>query len=265
MKRALAERVKQEMGDPIVPGPSAPPGYTSMNGVSGGGSPDGHNLPPSKIPRTNMSNVASSSTSSIPMAPVSASPHGIPQSSMGDMMSMEVHSTGGNSAGMKRPLPNASSSGNVAAYQSSQNPPSTNHVHTSNNNAATATTATPKGRGPGRPRKSAIKQDSSDDDDDDKDNSSFYLKQQNSSLASELYAYRRRIYLLEREREFRRRECRVAGYKIGKLGGVWKGLESAIGKEFESNDFLKQVCLCYYDMWTLCPLSLLSIHCCSKL
>ena len=35
MKRALAERVKQEMGDPIVP-PSAPPSYTLDCG--GGGS-----------------------------------------------------------------------------------------------------------------------------------------------------------------------------------------------------------------------------------
>ena len=210
MKRALSQRIKQDNGD--VPGPSAPPEYTSMNGNSGGGSPD---QPPSKIPRTN---VTSSSSS---MAPISvASSHaGLPQS-----------------VGMKRPRspPNASSSGNVDAYQSSQKPRSND-----NSNSATATTPTPAPQqGSGRRKRSAIKQDSSDDEGDD---GAFYLKQQNASLSSELYAYRRRIYLLEREREARRKECRVAENKIGKLSGVWKGLESAIGKELESNELLKQV------------------------
>ena len=194
MKRALAERVKQDMGDPVIP-PSAPPssmpgGYASTNGV--GGEATGH--PPSKMPRLD-GPVAPSS--SLPGAPVSSS------------------------SGVKRPRsPNATSSGNMTAFQSQ----------------TTGGGTTPRGRG----RKSSTKQQDSSDEDDG-DNSSFYLKQQNTSLASELYAYRRRIYLLEREREFRRRECRLAERKIGELSGVWKGLESALGKELERNELLKGV------------------------
>jgi hypothetical protein len=33
---------------------------------------------------------------------------------------------------------------------------------------------------------------------------------------------------------------------IGELGGVWRGMECAIGKEFESNELLNQVCPCVY-------------------
>ena len=213
MKRALSQRIKQDNGN--VPGPSAPPDYTGMNGHSGGGgSPD---QPPSKIPRTNVT----TSNNMAPITAASSSHAGLPQS-----------------VGMKRPRspPNASSSGNLDAYQSSQKPRSSND----NSNSTTATTPTPAApQGSGRRKRSAIKQDSSDDEGGD--DGAFYLKQQNASLAAELYAYRRRIYLLEREREARRKDCRVAENKIGKLNGVWKGIESAIGKELESNELLKQV------------------------
>jgi hypothetical protein len=143
-------------------------------------------------------------------------------------MTMEVHSTSAASKKRPRSPPDAFGSGNEAAYRSSQN----------DDNGAT-----PNGRGSGRPRKSssAARQDQDSADEEDVENSSFFLKLQNASLASELYAYRRRIYLLEREREFRRKECRVAGRKIGELGGVWRGLECAIGKELESNVLLKRV------------------------
>mmetsp|Transcript_6260 Transcript_6260/g.10867 ORF Transcript_6260/g.10867 Transcript_6260/m.10867 type:complete len:1006 (+) Transcript_6260:325-3342(+) len=233
MKRALAKRVSQERGDPKVP-PNGPPsslpmGYTGMNGAGGGAT--GH--PPSKIPRTNMA-MSSSSSSSLPMPPMSDSSRDLPQSVLGRMEinPMPAASSGmaGSQSSKKRPRspPNASTSGNTTAYRSQKSCDENN-----------ATTATPKGRGPGRPRKSAVKQPDSSDE-DEADNSSFYLKQQNAGLTSELYSYRRRIYLLEREREFRRKECRVAGYKIGELGGVWKGLESAIGKELERNKLLKK-------------------------
>eukprot|EP00585_Thalassiosira_rotula_P001820 CAMPEP_0196136302 /NCGR_PEP_ID=MMETSP0910-20130528/4652_1 /TAXON_ID=49265 /ORGANISM="Thalassiosira rotula, Strain GSO102" /LENGTH=1010 /DNA_ID=CAMNT_0041396567 /DNA_START=337 /DNA_END=3366 /DNA_ORIENTATION=- len=232
MKRALAKRVNQEMGDPIVP-PNAPPsslpmGYTGMNGVGGD-----TERPPSKIPRTNM-DMAPSSSSSIPRSSLSASPRDLPQSVMGgtQIHSMSAASSSGVASSKKRPRsspPNSSSSGNTTAYLSKK----------SGDDESNAAAATPKGRGPGRPRKSAVKHHDSSDE-DEADNTSFYLKQQNVSLASELYAYRRRIYLMEREREYRRRECRVAGHKIGELGAVWKGLESAVGKELESNKLLKK-------------------------
>ncbi|KAL7437504.1 hypothetical protein ACHAXH_003212 [Discostella pseudostelligera] len=248
MKRALAERVKQEMGDPIIP-PSAPPssmGYIGMNGVGSSCNVGGLSDHPSKIPRTNLT----LSTSSLLMNPVSASPqsNSVGGGSREDMV-MESHSStaaavAAATTSKKRPRspPNASSSGNTDAYHSSSLGMSS--VGENNDDAPATTTATPKNRGPGRPRKStssaATKQENDSTDEDDADNSGFYLKLQNVSLASELYTYRRRIYLLEREREYRRRECRMASRMIGELGGVWRGMECAIGKEFESNELLNQ-------------------------
>lgn len=228
MKRALAARVKEEMGDPIIP-PSAPPsslpmGYAGMNGVAGG---DGH--PPSKIPRRTNMTMASAATTASTSSSLQQNHPDLPQSIVGgggDPHSMASkkrprNECSGTATGGVPP-PNSSSSGNTSAYQSRKS---------SSDSKGT-------GRGPGRPRKSSVKhQDSSDEDEGD--NAGFYLKQQNVSLASELYAYRRRIYLLERERDYRRKECRVAGFKIGELGGVWRGMESAIGKEFESNQLLR--------------------------
>ena len=86
--------------------------------------------------------------------------------------------------------------------------------------------STPKGR-----RHRSKQTANSDDDEGDDSNSSFYLKHQNQSLASELYAYRRKIYLLEKERDYRRKECRIAGKRIGELKGAWRGIEEALGQE----------------------------------
>ncbi|KAL7463511.1 hypothetical protein ACHAXS_003873, partial [Conticribra weissflogii] len=55
--------------------------------------------------------------------------------------------------------------------------------------------------------------------------------------ASELYAYRRRIYLLERERAYRRRECRLAEKKMREVAGIWRGMEMAIGEGVASLGF----------------------------
>ncbi len=255
MKRALAERVKQEMGDPIIP-PSAPPSsmrYIGMNGV-GNCSVEELSDNPSKIPRTNLT----LPTSSLLMSPASASPRDSSQiNNTGVGISREEKVMDSHSAtaaavaattSKKRPRspPNASSSGNTAAYKSSSLMMSS--IGENDDDDAAATTATPKNRGPGRPRKSSssatARQESESTDEDDADNSGFYLKLQNVSLASELYAYRRRIYLLEREREYRRRECRVASRKMGELDGAWRGMECALGKELEANDFLKKVCAC---------------------
>ena len=198
MKRALAARVKEEMGDPTaVPssGPAAPPSSLSV-GYNGSGTAAANAHPPSKMPIKR----------ELPQCPSSSA-----------------------TASKKRPRsppPNSAASGNEAAYRSSKAPQEPASK-----------------RGPGRPRKTpAKKYDSSDDDDEEgADTTSFYLKNQNAALGSELYAYRRRIYLLEREREHRRKECRMAGYKICELGGVWRGLECALGKELERDELLGQV------------------------
>ncbi len=252
MKRALAERVKQEMGDPVAP-PGAPPSYGGrMNGVvvgedrGRGGDHPGH---PSKIPRAANARSSAGAPRAPAAAPASASPRDVP----GDVAALgggttttEAHAASSAAASKKRPRtpPDASGSGNEAAYRTHQN---------YDRGAAPGS----NGRGPGRPRKSpsAAPQDRDDSaDEEDAENSSFYLKLQNASLASELFAYRRRIYLLEREREFRRRGCRAAGRKIGELSGAWGGLECAIGKELESNALLKRVrCLfAFFSPLDLC-------------
>lgn len=209
MKRALAERVKQEMGGPTSNGP--PEG---MNGVNNG-------IPPTnKMPRL----AAESLSSPMPMsAPVSASP--IDHNSIGEM-AMELSSREDDRmitnnittsiSSKKRPRsPNACSSGNVSAFQSQKLSDDENDT-------------TPKGR----PHRSSKPSANSDDEREEEfNNSTFFLKHQNKSLASELYAYRRRIYLLEKERDYRRKECRIAGKRIGELRGAWRGLEEALGQE----------------------------------
>jgi len=214
MKRALAERVKQEMEGPMSNGPpDTANNHVGMNGVNNG-------LPPAnKMPRMTE---APSLTSSMSMsAPVSASP--IDHNAIGGVaMELSSRQDAGiatntitsSSPSKKRPRsPNANSSGNVSAFQAQKSSDDEND-------------STPKGR-----RHHSKHSANSDDEEGDDSNSSFYLKHQNQALASELYAYRRKIYLLEKERDYRRKECRIAGKRIGELRGAWRGIEEALGQE----------------------------------
>lgn len=261
MKRALAERVKQEMGDEVCHPPCAPPQY-HHHGMNGGGTSivgdfrgGGVNSPSLSL------------SSGMTFQPVSASPRDIQinntSSSGEETLPTEVQTTTTLSAtasnstttlSKKRPRTSPDGSGNGVAYSrsSSQNGESNggvvNGAIPTSSSSATLNNDNNGRVGPGRPRKSAMRDDNSNNngsanggDEEEFANSSFYLKLQNASLASELYAYRRRIYLFEREREFRRKECRIAGRKIGELGGAWRGLECAIGKELESNALLQGV------------------------
>ena len=266
MKRALAERVKQEVGDEVRHPPCAPPEYHhhGMNGgvtsIVGDFRVGGVNSPSLSL------------SSGMTFQPVSASPrdnqiNNTSSSSGKETLPMEVQmpstlsatDTTSTTVNKKRPRspPDAYDSGNGVAYSrsSSQNGESNssnggvvNGAMTTSSSSATLNNGNNGRVGPGRPRKSEMRDDNSNNygpadggDEEEVENSSFYLKLQNASLASELYAYRRRIYLLEREREFRRKECRVAGRKIGELSGAWRGLECAIGKELESNALLQGV------------------------
>eukprot|EP00577_Skeletonema_sp_RCC1716_P003604 CAMPEP_0113422156 /NCGR_PEP_ID=MMETSP0013_2-20120614/28308_1 /TAXON_ID=2843 ORGANISM="Skeletonema costatum, Strain 1716" /NCGR_SAMPLE_ID=MMETSP0013_2 /ASSEMBLY_ACC=CAM_ASM_000158 /LENGTH=970 /DNA_ID=CAMNT_0000309877 /DNA_START=150 /DNA_END=3062 /DNA_ORIENTATION=- /assembly_acc=CAM_ASM_000158 len=211
MKRALAERVKQEMEGPMSNnGPPDTNHHVGMNGMNNG-------LPPAnKMPR--MSEAPSLSSSMSMSAPISASP--IDHNAIGGV-GIELSSAGiatntitSSTPSKKRPRsPNANSSGNVSAFQAQKSSDDENE-------------STPKGR-----RHRSKQSANSDDEEGDDSNSSFYLKHQNQSLASELYAYRRKIYLLEKERDYRRNECRIAGKRIGELKGAWRGLEEALGQE----------------------------------
>lgn len=215
MKRALAERVKQEMEGPMSNNgpPEAANHHMGMNGINNG-------LPPAnKMPRMTE---ASALSSPMPMsAPVSASP--VDYNAMGGVaIELSSRQDGGvatntitsSTPSKKRPRsPNASSSGNVSAFQAQKSSDDDND-------------STLKGS-----RHRSKQSANSDDEEGDDSNSTFYLKHQNQSLASELYAYRRKIYLLEKERDYRRKECRIAGKRIGELRGVWRGLEEALGQE----------------------------------
>jgi len=197
MKRALAERVKQErLGSPVAT-PSNSNGMTAPPQTFPAKSPPEHSNYSSNSGNGDVMMGGQQHNQSIPRHP--APPQDV------------------NSAIKKRPRsPNAESSGNVTTY-----------------------TAEPAKKRPGRPRKNATapqrNEDTDSDDEADATKGPFYLKHQNAALASELYAYRRRIYLLEREREWRRKECGVVGERVRILEGVWRGMEEGLGLATQSN------------------------------
>ena len=199
MKRALAERVKQDrLGSPVETPSSS--GVIPSHEAS---------FTAKSSPSENCSTIAIVSNKDVQMVDPnhrdtpSLSPtvtsHTCPPQSADEAISMPPSSL------KKRPRspPNDTTSGNVASY-----------------------TEEPAKKRSGKPLKS---NDSDSEDESDPTSGSFYLKHQNAALASELYAYRRRIYLLERERGWRRRECGVVGDRIRVLEGVCRGMEEELG------------------------------------
>ena len=190
MKRALAERVKQEqLGSPVE---------TPSNGAAH----QAFAKPPPELSSTLINNgngdvcMEEKNYQEIPrqsLTPRTAPPQDTTASAPPTIK--------------KRPRsPNATSSGNITSF-----------------------TEEPAKKRPGRPPKSQTKVESDSDEEADPTSGPFYLKSQNAALAGELYAYRRRIYLLEREREWRRRECGVVGERVRILEGVWRGMEEGLG------------------------------------
>jgi hypothetical protein len=245
MKRALAERVKQEMGGPTANGP--PETVNHDVGVNGVNYSNGQ--PPAKLPRMAESALSSPMPTS---TPVSTSP--MDHNAMGGVP-MELSSrddgrmttTNNNSPppSKKRPRsPNANSSGNLSAFQAQKSSDDENEP------------TTPRGRS------HRSKPTANSDDENEESNSDFYLKHQNKSLASELYAYRRRIYLLEKERDYRRKECRIAGRRIGELRGAWRGLEEALGQEIANIDPPQRTEVCISAQFVLLVNDTLALNSC---
>jgi hypothetical protein len=58
--------------------------------------------------------------------------------------------------------------------------------------------------------------------------SAFYLKHQNRALASELKSLQYQLLLLERERDFRRKQCRSAVESLQSLDATWTQMETAL-------------------------------------
>lgn len=79
-----------------------------------------------------------------------------------------------------------------------------------------------------RPSPAAPDGEGDDDDDDCADKSAFFLKHQNAALASELQQLRYQLQLLERERDFRRNQCRDACQLLHSLEATWNAMEVAL-------------------------------------
>lgn len=66
------------------------------------------------------------------------------------------------------------------------------------------------------------------DNEENQQFSSFFLKHQNSALASELKSLRYQLNLLEKERDYRRKQCRVASHALNALQATWTQMETAL-------------------------------------
>ncbi|KAL3785307.1 hypothetical protein HJC23_008871 [Cyclotella cryptica] len=230
MKRALAERVKQEqLSSPLETPPTTPhtfsakpppnelssklPGSMDVS-IGDVSTAEGEGQSFSSIPRRSPPPVSTQHASPLHPAP----PQSMEVQSIEPQLTMPPPSVP-SSAAKKRPRsPNALSSGNVTSFQSEEAPkkrPGRPRKHPPTTNSANSNN-----------RHSSAHSDS--DDEADPSGGPFFLKYQNSALSSELYAYRRRIYLLEREREWRRRECEVVSERVRLLEGVWRGMEEGL-------------------------------------
>jgi len=67
-----------------------------------------------------------------------------------------------------------------------------------------------------------------EDDSEEKENSCFFLKHQNAALASELKQLRYQFTLLEKERNFRRTQCKDANQALHSLEATWRAMEVAL-------------------------------------
>mmetsp|Transcript_29639 Transcript_29639/g.33841 ORF Transcript_29639/g.33841 Transcript_29639/m.33841 type:complete len:1000 (+) Transcript_29639:453-3452(+) len=67
-----------------------------------------------------------------------------------------------------------------------------------------------------------------EEDDEDRENSCFFLKHQNAALASELKQLRYQFKLLEKERYFRRNQCKDANQALHTLEATWRAMEVAL-------------------------------------
>jgi hypothetical protein len=67
-----------------------------------------------------------------------------------------------------------------------------------------------------------------EEDEEDPNVSAFYLKHQNRALASELRSVKYQLSRLERERDHRREQCKLAVENLSALHSVWTQLESAL-------------------------------------
>eukprot|EP00547_Thalassionema_nitzschioides_P006582 CAMPEP_0194209154 /NCGR_PEP_ID=MMETSP0156-20130528/7379_1 /TAXON_ID=33649 /ORGANISM="Thalassionema nitzschioides, Strain L26-B" /LENGTH=892 /DNA_ID=CAMNT_0038936269 /DNA_START=132 /DNA_END=2810 /DNA_ORIENTATION=- len=109
-----------------------------------------------------------------------------------------------------------------------------NGSDSSNANKSSTNTKTGSNSGTNTPRgktsmkRQRISQTAAVDDTGEKENSSFFLKHQNAALASELKQLNYQFDLLEKERNFRRNQCKDANQALHSLEATWTAMEVAL-------------------------------------
>eukprot|EP00529_Nitzschia_sp_RCC80_P003933 CAMPEP_0113513304 /NCGR_PEP_ID=MMETSP0014_2-20120614/39787_1 /TAXON_ID=2857 /ORGANISM="Nitzschia sp." /LENGTH=962 /DNA_ID=CAMNT_0000409691 /DNA_START=328 /DNA_END=3213 /DNA_ORIENTATION=- /assembly_acc=CAM_ASM_000159 len=213
MKRALAERAKQsglpnggvlaavpvagsdtpvpKNGSVALQEPSPVPAPVTASDVRKQPG-DGQQPPPIKIPRRNSSSQQEGAPST---------PAGMTTNSS----SRTVAPVTGSADNIAR-----SSPGNTSSQRQAPDPPRPSPRPTKK-----------------RQRDSIVKLEE-EDEEEDENSSAFYLKHQNRALSSELRSVKYQLSRLERERDYRREQCKQAVDNLGALHSIWTQLESAL-------------------------------------
>jgi E3 ubiquitin-protein ligase BRE1 len=207
MKRALAERAKQSAALPASGGllhVQAPVGAPrpELGQESHSLSPEDHGRP-LKIPRR---------SGEVPETTTSMAS----QSSGASSLTLPLNAT---SAGGSAPLPSPRGAAETSTSPSanSRNAPSSN---ASMKRQRPSSQTKPQQRAPSP----------SEDNEDSQQFSSFFLKHQNKALASELKALQYQLSLMEAERDYRRKQCRIACQALNSLQATWTQMETELNQ-----------------------------------
>lgn len=107
-------------------------------------------------------------------------------------------------------------------------------IPSSNNTRNSSSSLTPRASPSGTPRekRTSMKRQRSSAalaaEEEEGDSSAFYLKHQNKALASELKGLQYQLGLLEKERDFRRKQCQEASSALEALQNTWTQMEVAL-------------------------------------
>lgn len=227
MKRALAERAKQSAGQ-LPPSNGGGPFRVVEAPTTSRSTDDAADGRPVKIPRrahdndtpTNVLSIDGPGGVSGPLVPTSGSEN-MTERPLPSMTDPNSHlnaggpppSSSSSNINMKRPRNDSSGAGTTG-------------------NSSTSSSSQPK------PPQQAPQHYASDDvtEESQSNMSSFYLKHQNQALASELKALRYQLSLLERERDYRRKQCQIACQALNSLQATWSQMESGLQQANPQNN-----------------------------
>lgn len=128
---------------------------------------------------------------------------------------------------------NISQDASLSSVTTTKSIKNSNGSESSNVNKIATNKRTGLNSGPNTPRgKTSMKRQrisqTAVDDNEEKENSSFFLKHQNAALASELKQLNYQFDLLEKERTFRRKQCKDANQALHALEATWTAMEVAL-------------------------------------